>query len=1381
MSARPVSAGQPEPLGVTVDETGVNVAVFSAHAESVEFCLFDAAGEVETARYRLATRTGDVFHAHIGGIAPGARYGLRAAGPWAPERGHRFNPAKLLVDPYASRLDRPFALHETMFDARARGAVRDEADSAAFVPKAIVTAPDALPGAAVPPFRWGDEVFYELHVRGFTRQNPAVPVELRGTFAGLVEPAALDHLVKLGITTVELMPSMAWIDERHLPPLGLSNYWGYNPMVFGAPDPRLAPGGFDEVARAISALHEAGIKVVLDVVLNHSGESDEFGPTLSLRGLDNATYYRHAKQDPSRLINDAGTGNTLALERAPVLRLAMDMLRRWARTGLDGFRFDLAATLGRRADGFDPDAPFLAAMQQDPLLRDLALIAEPWDIGPGGYQVGQFPALWGEWNDTFRDDVRRFWRGDAGRVGPLATRLAGSADVFASRRRPLSRAINFVTAHDGFTLADLVAFERKHNEANGEDNRDGTSANYSWNHGVEGWTDDAGVMGARWRDVRALLATLLTARGTPMLTMGDECGRSQAGNNNAYAQDNELAWLDWSKADAELAAFTARLVALRRAHRALRLEAPLTGRPLDASGIADVEWRAPEGGRPEWDNPDTRALVAAFYAPADDDHAADRVVVAFNAGWSARPLGLPRPRDGHVWRVGADSADPARGSDESPGELAARSVLIVVEEAVPQAPRRAPDPALLERLSSAAGIAGEWTDVEGNSHDVPDDSKRALLAALKLPAGSGGEVADSLAAISEQRFGRDLPFAHVMQIGQAAELTLAGEAAYATRRLDAVIELETGETLDFPIRPDDGRRAELERPDGRLARTLAIALPELQVGRHKMRLGEATCALTIAPPASYYPLPLAEGERWFGIGTHLYTLRRAADDQGIGDFTALGAFAERAARDGAAVVGLNPLHALFNTDRERASPYSPSDRRFLDPIFIDVAALGGDIAPFAALAAKPAVDYSGVWAAKEAALRGAFARFEARPEDDFARFLAEGGEMLKRFAAFQAIAAAHPGRSWRDWPGGLADAGNPAVAAFAADHAGEVRFALWQQWVADRQLAGAAQRARNAGLTLGFYRDLAVGTALEGAEAWSEAAMLMHGVTIGAPPDPLGPQGQNWNLPPFDPLAWQRDGYDAFARLVRANMRHAGALRIDHVMGLRRLFLIPEGASGADGAYLAMPFEDLAGQVALESHRARCLVVGEDLGTVPYGMREHLTEQRMLSYRVLWFERQGEQFIAPQDYPALAAACISTHDLPTLPGWWEGVDFDERRALGLEDDETLATARQARAQEKAELAAALLREGLIDALPEPDAPLSDAFFVALHAYVARTRSVLALAQIDDLGGETVGVNLPGTDRERPNWRRRLTVPVEEVLEAPRAKAALAAMKAERGR
>ncbi len=536
-----VGDGAPTPLGVTLDARGANVAVFSAHADEIHLCLFDA-HDAEIERIRLPARGGDVFHGHVEGLKPGARYGLRAYGANAPEEGARFNGAKLLVDPYARALDRALALHPSMFSH----GEAEFADSGAHVAKCVATRPEPALDTR-PRHALRDCVVYEAHVKGFTARLPDAPQALRGTFAALAHDGAIAHLRKLGVTTLELLPCAAWIDERHLPPLGLTNYWGYNPIAMMAPDPRLAPGGWREVRDAVATLHAAGIEVVIDVVFNHTGEGDQFGPTLSLRGLDNASYYRLA-EDRAAYLNDAGCGNILAFDRSPVVRLAMDALRAWAiYGGVDGFRFDLATTLARAPSGYDPNAPFLAALLQDPLLSTLKLIAEPWDIGPGGYQLGRFPAPFAEWNDRFRDCARRFWRRDPCGVSELATRLAGSQDFFA--RRSPSSSVNFITAHDGFTLRDLVSFQRKRNAANGEEDRDGTNDNLSWSNGAEGESDDAAVRAARARDQRNLLATLLLSRGTPMLAMGAELGHTQGGNNNAYAQDNETSWLDWARAD----------------------------------------------------------------------------------------------------------------------------------------------------------------------------------------------------------------------------------------------------------------------------------------------------------------------------------------------------------------------------------------------------------------------------------------------------------------------------------------------------------------------------------------------------------------------------------------------------------------------------------------------------------------------------------------------------------------------------------------------------------------------------------------------------------------------------------------------------------------
>ena len=670
-----VTPGKAEPLGVTLADDGVNVAVVSRTATRIEFCLFDAAGAAEVARLPLIGHSGDVFHGFIAGIGEGTRYGLRADGPYQPEAGHRFDPAMLLVDPYAIELDRPFAYHPDL------GLRRNDAhDTAALMPKAIVrrTAP---PSARVPARAPG--LIYELPVKAFTMLHPGVPERLRGTVAALAEPAIIEHLKRIGADTIELMPLAAWIDERHLPPLGLTNAWGYNPVSFLAPDPRLAPGGMAEIRKALAALHTAGFRVILDIVLNHTGEGDDQGSTLSLRGLDNALYYRHEADDPGRPVNDTGCGNTLALDRAPVVRLAMDTLRHWARAGFDGFRFDLAPIMGRLPAGFTADAPLLTAIAQDPELSGLMLVAEPWDVGPGGYQLGAFRRPWAEWNDRYRDGVRRFWRGDAGVAGDFATRLAGSSDIFAASGRGPSSSVNFIAAHDGFPLADLTAYAVKHNEANGESNRDGTNDNLSWNCGAEGPASDPDILAERQRDIRAMLATLLLSRGTPMLTAGDEFGHTQQGNNNAYAQDNAITWLDWVKADEALIGFVGKLVQLRRRHPGLGADRFLDGRANSDGAPPDALWLKRDGTPMQdldWRQAAANVLGLALFEPDGTDAQVVRLCLWFNRTREVVAATLPASRPGTAWRFVFASSGAGAETGEGQIALPARAVVVWEEK-----------------------------------------------------------------------------------------------------------------------------------------------------------------------------------------------------------------------------------------------------------------------------------------------------------------------------------------------------------------------------------------------------------------------------------------------------------------------------------------------------------------------------------------------------------------------------------------------------------------------------------------------------------------------------------------------------------------------------
>ncbi|MFE0328750.1 glycogen debranching protein GlgX [Streptomyces sp. NPDC058960] len=707
----PVWPGAPTPLGARFRAgpdgvAGTNFALWAGGAEAVELCLFDGPGpQSRETRVRLTELTHEIWHGFVPGVMPGQRYGYRVHGRWDPWTGARWNPAKLLLDPYARAVDGEFSLPPEVYghvrdwpDQHVADTVRDDRDSAPHVPKGVVVHDDDdWADDHRPKTPWADSVIYELHVRGFTRLHPDIPEELRGTYAGLAHPAAIEHLVKLGVTAVELLPVHQFAHEDHLLRRGLRNYWGYNSIGYFAPHAAYASTGtagqqVGEFKRMVKALHAAGIEVILDVVYNHTAEAGELGPTLSLKGIDNRGYYR-LQSDPRRYADYTGCGNTLHVVQPQVLRLITDSLRYWVtEMGVDGFRFDLAAALARSMHDVDMLSPFLAVIAQDPVLRRVKLIAEPWDVGSGGYQVGAFPPLWTEWNDRYRGAVRDFWRGALPDVRDLGYRLSGSSDLYAwGGRRPYA-SVNFVTAHDGFTLRDLVSYERKHNEANGEGNRDGSDDNRSWNCGAEGDTDDERIRALRRRQLRNLLTTLLLSTGVPMLVAGDEMGRTQRGNNNAYCQDNEIGWVDWTlEADPgwrTLLDLTSRLIALRHRHPVLRRRAFFSGRPQAADGLRDLAWFTPHGAEmteSDWYAP---AATLGMYlsgrdipgrdargAPVVDDsflavlHAGDRPVSFVLPGppWAERyELVVDTSREeqaeapGTEYRAGATVTVPAR-------------------------------------------------------------------------------------------------------------------------------------------------------------------------------------------------------------------------------------------------------------------------------------------------------------------------------------------------------------------------------------------------------------------------------------------------------------------------------------------------------------------------------------------------------------------------------------------------------------------------------------------------------------------------------------------------------------------------------------------------
>ncbi|GHH01557.1 glycogen debranching protein GlgX [Streptomyces rubradiris] len=677
----PVWSGHPYPLGACFDGQGTNFALFSEVAERVDLILVDDAG-AETP-VRLHEVDGFVWHARLPGVGPGQRYGYRVHGPWQPALGHRCNPAKLLLDPYARAVDGQIDNHPSLYERAPDGPA--PADSAGHSMLGVVTDPFFDWGDDRPPRTpYAESVIYEAHVRGLTRTHPDIPERLRGTYAGLAHPAVTEHLTSLGVTAVELMPVHQFVQDGILQDRGLSNYWGYNTIGFFAPHNAYAAFGtrgqqVNEFKAMVKALHAAGLEVILDVVYNHTAEGNEFGPTLSFRGIDNASYYRLVDGDWAHYYDTTGTGNSLLMRHPYVLQLIMDSLRYWVtEMHVDGFRFDLAATLARQFHEVDRLSAFFDLIQQDPVISRVKLIAEPWDVGEGGYQVGNFPPLWSEWNGKYRDAVRDFWRAEPGSLGEFASRLTGSSDIYQhSRRRPRA-SVNFVTAHDGFTLRDLVSYNHKHNEGNGEDNRDGESHNRSWNCGAEGDTDDPAVLELRARQQRNLLATLLLSQGIPMLCHGDELGRTQRGNNNAYCQDNETSWVDWDLTEEQraLTAFTRRLIALRAAHPVLRRRRFFRGETATNARqpLPDLVWLRPDAREMtdrDWQRADAHSVGAFLNGDAIAERDAygrrmvdDSFLLLVNGYWEPVVFRLPDDSFGERWTTLIDTADPDGMPDE---------------------------------------------------------------------------------------------------------------------------------------------------------------------------------------------------------------------------------------------------------------------------------------------------------------------------------------------------------------------------------------------------------------------------------------------------------------------------------------------------------------------------------------------------------------------------------------------------------------------------------------------------------------------------------------------------------------------------------------------
>jgi glycogen operon protein len=1266
-------------------------------------------------------------------------------------------------------------------------------------------------GDAAPRVAWRDTVIYEAHVKGLTQLMQAVPPELRGTYLGLASQPVIEHLRALGVTTLELLPVQQAFSERWLTQRGLNNYWGYNSIGFFAPDVRFAssreaPDPVSEWKVMVRALHRAGIEVVLDVVYNHTGEADPHGPLLGFRGIDNAVYYRLDPHDRGRYLDTTGCGNSLSFEHPQTQQLVMDSLRYWVtEMHVDGFRFDLAPTLARAQDGLDLQGRFFGMLAQDPVLRHTKLIVEPWDCGPDGHRTGGFSAGYAEWNDRYRDTLRRFYRGDAGMLGELATRLAGSSDLFDSRARGPLSSINFVACHDGRSLRDLVTYEGKYNQDNGWNNRDGADNEYARNWGVEGPTDQPDIKAVRARVMRSLILSLVCSQGVPMLRQGDELGQSQLGNNNAYPQDNAISWLDWNLGPDEqsMFEFVRAALALRRAQPELRRErffrVAVPGQPRE------VTWLRPDGAHMQdrdFHAHDARAL--GMWIHGEDADAASSLLL-FNAHSQRVEFRLPQG----AFELRLDSAGlvapstPPGTPVEGSYALEAHGCAVLSSVAAMPAQARRPnvselDRELVARLASQHGIADGYVGYSGQAHTTSTATRVTLLAAMGVDASTN---AACRAALAEREARLRAPGVdNVRVLPERADalrsvVLRAPKANAASVRYRIDLTLESGEVFS-----GEGR---VIAPGPVASLALPVSLP-LPPGYHALRIAvgdeQYTQELIVAPRHCPTVNDLLGARRGAGLWAHVYALH-SQRSLGLGDLGDLRELVSFAAQQKLDFVGVNPLHAVDNFAGV-VSPYYPISRVFANPIYVDLGAVPELVhcdkarallgtaemrAELTRLQQLHKRNYASAWRFKQRVLRELHAFFVAHelPKGSararaYNVFVQEHGQALLDFATFCAIAEHLGGEcpvyDVHGFPEELRDPRGPQVARLRSTLSDKVALHMYLQFELYRQIEDTQREARAQGLRIGLYGDLAVGNASGAADVWVHRELFARGVELGAPPDAYSEVGQSWGLLPLVPERLVQDNYRYFRRLARSAVRSAGMLRIDHVMGLLRQFWVPHGATARDGGYVRFPFEELCAIVALEASRTQTLVIGEDLGVVPAGLRERMHELSLLRSQVVCFERDDDgQFKGPDRYAHGALATVNTHDMPPLLGYFNGLDVDQLRVLGIvSDGESTERLRAERSRAKAQLLELLEREGLWP----PSAPISDAeWTVAVHQLLSRTRSLLVAASLDDVCLETEPLNVPGVaSAEHPSWAKRMRMSIEALAQDETVLRCLAALR-----
>tara|TARA_Y100001954_G_scaffold239603_1_gene316480 strand:+ start:10510 stop:14739 length:4230 start_codon:yes stop_codon:yes gene_type:complete len=1405
----------------------------------------------------------------------------------------------VLLDPYARAIGRDLTWHPSLYGWKYPDKLDtpDYTDSAPYVALGAVVDASFTWGDDRPPrIPWEDTVIYEAHVKGFTMRHPEVSPELRGTYLGFCSEPVLDYLKSLGVTSVELLPVHHSISEHALVRKSLSNYWGYNTLAYFAPCSRYAVGRREtdalyEFKTMVRTLHQAGLEVILDVVYNHTAETDHTGPTLSFRGIDNQAYYRLQPGAPHLYQDFTGCGNTLNMNNPRVLQIIMDSLRYWVtEMHVDGFRFDLASALARELFEVDRLASFFDIISQDPVLSRVKLIAEPWDLGEGGYQVGNFPGQWAEWNGQYRDSIRRFWNLRQSRVATTVTRFAGSSDLYASAGRKTSASINYITAHDGFTLHDLVTYNERHNESNLWDNTDGHEDNLSHNCGVEGETDDAEVKARRMRRKKALLATLLTSQGVPMLLAGDERGRTQRGNNNAYCQDNSISHVDWKVTEeaSDLLDWVRQLIELRKRNEVLRRKNFLFGYDPGGSEIKDVYWLNPQGDELDESQWHERGTAFSVVLPSEFGRRADlkRVLqghslfICFNP--EDRALRFRMPTLFHAnWTcvlcsegTYSDNGDPHIQHRELPPgawfTLGAEGVCVFEAEKGwldRELDRQSREPEL-QRLADELGILRTFTDLTGRTHNLeglrlekiiremlPDleEGFKPDEVRLELKRQNWNDALDSSVVCfqseldteegyvqirmpQEERDGNSLTimfesgesFKHIpIQEDWKRGSTVLDDIRYFAYHVPLpgdlkpgyyILELlKEGITMDkglLVISPDhcfvepSGQPEAGARPDSPADSHSDAELGSNENGPTGKSQSENSAGHqreVNGPSDQILGRQWDDGVRRTGVTLQLYSIH-SSRSVGAGDFHDLLDLGLQLAEDGYEVLGLSPLHALFLNRPELRSPYYPSTRKQLHPFYIGPALLpewrsvsdGERLLKEAAFIPEDLrIDYGLSMKKKLELLEKAHHAFQTTgdPEvlhrkDQMQSYIRRNPE-LRDHAMFELLLEidVNGSEEERVWKAGKTDA------EIRQRYAGRLGFYEYLFWAARDQFDTVCRLLAEKGLRL--YTDVAVGVATDGADHRSIPELYAKKARAGAPPDLFAPTGQDWGIGVWNPLVLKRKAFRPFRDLLRANMIRDGFVRLDHVMWLFRLFWVHPDA----GTYVYYPYRELTALLCLESHLNRCTVIGEDLGTVPQEIEDILRKRHMLSWKVVFFERnQDGSLCDTRDYPGLSVATLNTHDLPTWNGYWMGIDIlDRKQCHRFRRDEDADEALEERKQDRQMILRYLLEHGLIDpvrknslqdladqaaryASGDGKSPNKEDLLdltVAIHRALARTSSRLALVSLNDLTGDFHQPNMPGTVDEYPNWKILSPLSVEDLRQGDYYRAITEAVMKER--